>query len=213
MPGFLIHRRVGRKQVLAGPVEFPKGTTLFDSSHPSRYIYLLRSGQVRLSAGREAIVDYLSPGDFFGEKLLLGSQSGDQTATSLALVRVSAFSKSELIALMQRDRPFALRLLRNLARRLARHEERLRCFVAEQAERRLVRLLSGFLPPRAASGWVRLRFSPSNSELAKTIGTTRSRIAHFMRRFQRLGWLNRRPELWVRCDGIREFLEPPKKPG
>jgi hypothetical protein len=52
-----------------------------------------------------------------------------------------------------------------------------------------------------------LRFSPSNSELAKTVGTTRSRIAHFMRHFQQLGWLSRRPELWVRPEGLRGFLQ------
>lgn len=212
MPGLYIQRRTGRKADAGGSLDFPRGTRLFDSDHPPRCVYLLRSGRVQLASGREAIVDYLTPGDFFGEKFLLSPKRGDQVAKSLAPVRVSAFSRSEVLELMQQDRRFALRLLKNLALRLDRREERIRDFVAERAERRLARLLFSFLPARAAaSGWVRLSFSPSNFELAKTVGTTRWQIAHFMRRFQQLGWLSRRPDLWVFCEGIREFLEPVAK--
>ena len=213
MPGFSIQRRTGRKRDQGGSLVFPEGTRLFDSNHPPRCVYLLRSGRIQLASGREAIVDYLTTGDFFGEKSLFSPRPADQVAKSMAPVRVSTFSRSELVDLVQQDRRFALRLLKNLALRLDRHEERIRDFVAEPAERRLARLLFSFLPARAASGWVRLCFSPSNSELARTIGTTRSRIAHFMRRFQQLGWLSRRPDLWVRCEGIREFLEQAAKQG
>lgn len=213
MPGFLIQRRTGRKRDAGGLLDFPTGTRLFDSDHPSHCVYLLRSGRIQLASGREAIVDYLAAGDFFGEKFLLSPPREDQVAKSLAPVRVSAFSRSELENLVQQDPRFALRLVKNLALRLDRHEERIRDFVVERAERRLARLLFSFLPAKAAAGWVRLCFSPSNSELAKTIGTTRSRIAHFMRRFQQLGWLDRRPDLWVQCEGIREFLEPTAEPG
>jgi CRP/FNR family transcriptional regulator, cyclic AMP receptor protein len=208
MPGFSIHRGAGRKGDAGGSLDFPKGTRLFDSNHPPRRVYLLRSGQIQLASGREAIVDYLAPNDFFGEKCLLSRQRGDQVAKSLTPVRVSAFGRKELADLMQHDGRFALRLVKNLAVRLDRHEERIRDFVTERAERRLARLLLSFLPARAATGWVRLRFSPSNAELAKTIGTTRSQVAHFMQRFQHLGWLSRRPDLWVHCEGIRESLEP-----
>jgi hypothetical protein len=93
-----------------------------------------------------------------------------------------------------------------LAVRLDRSQETIRDFVVEPTERRLARVLFRFLPARGGSSWVRLRFSPSNSELARTIGSTRWRIAHFMRKFQQLGWLARRRELWVRADGIKEFL-------
>jgi CRP-like cAMP-binding protein len=164
-----------------------------------------------LTSGRGAIVDYLGKQDFFGEKAFLPPQAGGQVAKSVSAVEVSAFSKSQLLDRVQHDRRFAKRLLKNLALRLDRYEQTIEDLVREPAERRLARLLSRFLPPRAASGWVRLRFSPSNSEFAKTIGSTRWRVAHFMRRFQILGWLERRPELWVRCEGIRQFLESTAK--
>jgi len=200
-----------RKHRTSGPVahDFPARAKLFDLDRAPGRVYLLRSGRVQVARGREAIVDYLTPGSFFGEQCLLGPRHGGQIATSLSKVRVLAFRRSELLDLLQKDRPFALRLLKNLALRLNRYEQTIRDSVAEGAERRLARLLFRFLPARAGHGWVRLQFSPSNSQLAKTIGTTRWRIAHFMRKFHELGWLDRRPELWVRTEGIKEFLHNP----
>jgi len=187
--------------------DFPARAKLFDLDRASRRVYLLRSGRVQLAWGHEAIVDYLAPGNFFGEQCLLGARHRGQIATSLSPVEVSAFRRSELLDRVQKDRRFALQLVKNLALRLNRYEQIIRDSVAEGAERRLARLLFRFLPARAGAGWVRLQFNPSNPELAKTIGTTRWRIAHFMRKFHELGWLDRRPELWVRTEGIQEFLQ------
>ena len=194
-----------------GPVSvaFPAHARIFDLDNAPSAVYLLRSGQVQLARGREAIVDYLGPGDVFGEKCLLTPGRVGQIATALTPVRVLAFRKRDTRTILERDPRLMMRFVRSLARRLERCEETIRDSVAENTERRLARLLFRFLPTRAASGWVRLRFSPSNSELARTIGSTRWRTAHFMRKFQQMGWLGRRPELWVRTDGIREFLHSP----
>jgi CRP-like cAMP-binding protein len=201
MPRFLIHGRKSKS------IDFPTRITFFDLNRPSRHVYLLRSGRIHLTSSNGAIIDYLAAGNFFGEKCLLGSRFQNQIATSRSPVEVLAFRKSELLDRIQRDRRFTLRLLKNLALRLDRYEQALADFVAERTERRLARLLSRLAPARPASGWVRLQFSPSNSELARTIGTTRWQISHYMGRFQRSGWLQRRPEPWVYRESLKEFLE------
>jgi hypothetical protein len=53
-----------------------------------------------------------------------------------------------------------------------------------------------------------LEFSPTNTEIAKTIGSTRWQVAHFMRHFQQLGWLERRPDLWVHCETLGSIAKP-----
>ena len=208
MPSCLSPSRKKRSSA-ASTRAFPAQTKLFDLGRPPRCVYLLRSGRVLLARGRKTIVDYLSPGSFFGEQCLLGPEHRRQIATCLSPVRVSTYRKSDVLDLLRKDRRFALRLLKSLARRLSRYEENFGYFVVEGAERRLALLLSRFVPARANSGWVRLEFSPTNTELARTIGSTRWRIAHFMRQFQQQGWLDRRPDLWVRPEGLRSFLESP----
>jgi CRP-like cAMP-binding protein len=164
---------------------------------------------VQLSRGRKTIVDYLGPGEFFGEQCLLGPRYRDQIATCLSPVQVLAYRKSDLPDLLRKDRRFATRMLKNFALRMNRYEEHIREFVTERAERRLALLLFRFAPSRAESDWVRLQFSPTNTELARTIRSTRWQVAHFMRHFQQLGWLDRRPDLWVRRESLRAFLESP----
>jgi hypothetical protein len=83
----------------------------------------------------------------------------------------------------RRTAPFARRLLKNLALRLDRYEQALADFVTERTERGMARLLTRLAAAKPASGWVRSQFSPSNSELARTIGTTRWQISHYMGRF------------------------------
>lgn len=201
MPRSLIHGRKNKS------LDFPSGKTFFNIHRPPRRVYLLRSGRIHLTNSSGAIIDYLAPGNFFGEKCLLGSRYQNQIATTRSPVEVHAFRKSELLDRIQRDRRFALRLLKNFAIRLDRYEQALADFVVERTERRLARLLSRLAPAKPPSGWVRLQFSPSNSELARTIGTTRWQISHYMGRFQRSGWLQRRPEPWVYRESLKEFLE------
>ena len=205
MPRFLIHGRRNKSR------DFSAGITLFDGDRPARYLYVLRSGHVHLASSGGAIVDYLVPGDFFGEKCLLRSGHQAQIAISRSPVSVQVFSKPELLRRLQLDRRFALRLLKDLALRLDRYEQALGDFVTEKIERRLARLLLRLTPAKPASGWVPLECSPSNPELARTIGTTRWQVSHYMRRFQQLGWLERRPGLWVQRDSLKGFLETSRK--
>ncbi len=180
---------------------------MVDPGHPLHHTYLLRSGQVRLSSGKEAVIDYLTPGDFFGEESLLGLSQRFQVAKTLSPATVSAYRSRQLLDRVQQDRRFARQLLRNLARRLDRCRLMIRDFVNEPAERRLALRFALLMSARPAHGWVRLRFSPSNAELARAIGTTRWRISYFMRHFQQLGWLRRKPEIWIDREGLAQFLE------
>ena len=197
-----------KKPVTKGrSVSFSEGADLYNTEkqHP-RQIYLLKAGQVRLAGSNGVIFDHLKRGSFIGEKSLLPAALGNHTATALSHVEALAFRKSELVAAWRQDPDFALRLVKDLTMRLDRYEELICDLVTEQAEVRLARLLLRTAPNRSGSGWVRLPFRFTNVELAKMVGTTRWRISHLLNRFQRLGWLRREEQLWLRIDGVLEYL-------
>ncbi len=199
--------RRARKKVSSGSVqEFPPRALLFDAAHPAPKVFLVRSGWVQLLTRDDAIVDCLGPGAVFGERSFLGRPANNLSARALTAVRVTAFEKSQLLDRLQRDRRFALRLLRAFATRTHRYEQVIADFIADPAEIRLARLLARALPSRPASGWVRLPYQLSHRALAKTIGTSRWRIALFMRRFRESGWLRREDGLWIERSGLRRFL-------
>src|SRR5579862_8043427 len=141
MRNALTHRNNKQKKTET-ILHFPAGTDPLHLDYFSSRMYLLRAGTVRLSHGREAILDHLTPGNFFGEECLLPSRQRSQAARCLSPVTVSAFRPSQLLDRVQQDRRFASRLLRNLALRLDRCGQTIRDFVAEPAERRLAQLIA-----------------------------------------------------------------------
>jgi CRP-like cAMP-binding protein len=213
MVRLLKHGRTPRRRTQGiADVGFPAGATLFDRQHPSRRIYLLRSGWIELSSDHDVILDHLTRGDWLGEKLLLGSRRVDQLAKARTFIEATPFRKAEFYQRLHRDRRFAQQVLRSLARRMDRYEAAIRDFATEPTERRLALALAALAPTRPATGWVRLPWSPTNPELAKMVGTTRWSVSHLLNRFQRLGWLRRQEGLWVQRQDLEAFLEPSARP-
>jgi CRP-like cAMP-binding protein len=187
----------GRRNARKNSLHLAPGATLFDPDHPPKRVFLLDSGHIQLSSSDGQIVDYLTTGDFFGEKCFLTPLRSGQVARILSPATVTAFRKSELLDRFTGNRRFATRVLSNLALRLDRYEQALGDFANETVERRLVRLLLRLTRASEVSGLVRLPFNLTNSQLAKTIGTTRWHVSHFMARLQQLGLLRRHEGIWV----------------
>ena len=188
-------------------ISFPAGTKLFDLECPAQRIYLVRSGQLQLLSGHEAILDHLTRGDLFGEKYFLASYRANQVAKTLSPVEVVVFRKTEFLKRLRQDPRFASQVLRKFAQRMDRYEETIRNLLTESAERRLALALIRLAGSRPAGGWVRVRSNPTNLELARIVGTTRWRISHFLNHFQQQGWIRRQQGLRIQPDPLRTFLE------
>jgi CRP-like cAMP-binding protein len=207
MSGSRIRGRTGAKaHSERARLHFPPGTILFDDEHSSQLLYFLRAGRVQLLSNRSAIVQYLAPGDVLGEESFLRGPIGNQAAKAVTPVTVDIYSKHEVLDSVQQDRRFAGKLLHGLAARIRSYEQTLTDFITVDAETRLARLLQRLLPLRPAAGWVRLPVSPSNLELAQSIGTTRWRVSHFLGKFQQLGWLRREQGFLVDAENLRRYL-------
>ena len=187
-------------------LRFPEKTTLFDSDHPCHRVYLLRSGRVQLSTDHKAIVGYLGPGDFFGERLFCRRHIVAEAAESVTPITVEAYQRSELLDEFQ-DRRFAAKVLRNLAARIGRIEEVVLDFVTDRTKTRLAKVFARLIPRGANSEWVRLPVSPTNPEMARMIGSTRWRVSHLITQFQKAGWLRRDKGFSVRPEALRKFLQ------
>ncbi|PWU00847.1 MAG: hypothetical protein C5B51_24210 [Terriglobia bacterium] len=189
---------IGRELIL------PKGTNVLGPLRTRRSIWWLRSGHVRLSV-KEAIIDQLDGGSFFGEGTVLGLPPHYDAATCLSEVKLIHFRMVEFARKVKADSRFATAVIQSLARRLRRCEKLIFSFVTEPAETRLARLLLEMAPE--GKGWTRLRFAFTNPELARMIGSSRWRVSYFVNRFQRLGWLRRSHGLWVQRRKAEAFLQ------
>src|SRR5262249_31135500 len=102
-------------------VEFRAGDTIVSEGEPGNTAFLIVSGAVEVSVGREAkarTVRTLSTGDVFGEMCLI--EPGPRSATVRAVTNAEcvATSYDEFIPSMQNDPQRSTMFMKSLVRRL-----------------------------------------------------------------------------------------------
>jgi CRP-like cAMP-binding protein len=170
-----------------------KGAVIFAQGDAANAVFYMKSGTAKLvvvsQQGKEAIVAIFSSGQFFGEGCLVGPPRRLGTAEAMTDCVVLRVEKPEVLRLIRDSHEFAQNFVSYVLTRTARVEEDLVDQLFNSTEIRLARvllLLANFgkdgTPQRIAA-------KISQESLAEMIGTTRSRVSHFMNKFRRLGFI------------------------
>jgi CRP/FNR family transcriptional regulator, cyclic AMP receptor protein len=193
-------------------IDFQKGETIFSQGDPAKAVFYLRKGLVKLSVishtGKEAIVDVLSPGDFFGTWCLAEHPSRMATATATQPTKVCMISKNQMLRMLRIKHRLSDGFISCLLAKNIRIGRDLANLLLNSAERRLARkllLLSQF-GTRDKTGTT-LPKAVSQSMLAEMIGITRERVNFIMNKFRRLGLVDYNGVLKIRHSLSRFALE------
>jgi CRP-like cAMP-binding protein len=156
--------------------------------------------------GKEAVVAMLGPGDFFGEGCLAGQPTRIGMASAITQTKVLAIEKDEMIRLLHANREFSDRFISHLLARNSRIEGDLVDQLFNSTEKRLARAL--LLLTRYQKEGLTQRVFPrvSQETLAETIGTTRSRVNIFMKKFKKMGFIRYDGGLQVDSSLLRTVL-------
>lgn len=105
-------------------VHFEHGEVVFVENSLGDSMYLIESGQVKVSVNtgpgqQEKIVNYLGPGNFFGEMALLLNQRRSATVTVVIDADLWVLRKGDMDDLLAEHPEIALQLTRELSRRLS----------------------------------------------------------------------------------------------
>src|SRR5579863_2294888 len=92
-------------------VDFRKGQIIFTQGDESRSVFYVQSGSVKItvnsSAGKEAVIALLQPGDFFGEGSIAGQPMRVSTATAMAPTSALEIEKREMIRVIHEEHEFS----------------------------------------------------------------------------------------------------------
>ena len=180
----------GGKSVL----EYGASRNIFLQGDPADSVYYLRRGKVKLSVtsqqGKEAIVAILEAGDFFGEGCLAGQPLRMATAISVADCTLMRIDKQTMTRMLHEQHDISELFVTHLLARNIRFEGDLVDQLFNSSEKRLARillLLSHFgKESRAEPVLPRI----NQESLAQMVGTTRSRVSHFMNKFKNHGFID-----------------------
>ena len=187
--GFLESSGINRKIV-----EYRRAAVIFTQGDPCEHVLYLQKGGVKLSvlskSGREAVVAMLGPGEFFGEGCLAGQPIRMGNAKTTMDSTVLHVDKDQMVRLLHRQHALSDRFIAHMLARNIRIEEDLVDQLFNSSEKRLARTL--LLLARYGKHDKPVRQVPpvSQETLAEMIGTTRSRVNFFMKKFQRLGFID-----------------------
>ena len=175
-------------------VEYRRADIIFTQGDPCEHVYYIQTGGVKLSvlskAGREAVVAMLGPGEFFGEGCLAGQSVRVGSATATTASAVLLVDKDHMVGLLHKQHALSDRFIAHMLARNIRIEEDLVDQLFNSSEKRLARTL--LLLARYGKHDTPVRAVPTISQetLAEMVGTTRSRVNVFMKKFQRLGFID-----------------------
>jgi len=174
--------------------KYPSSVVIFSQGDPAAEVMYLQQGAVKLTivspTGKEAIINVLQPGDFFGEGCLAGQPLRMATAVAVNASAVAVIDKSHMVEMMHRRPVFNDQFLSHMLARNIRIEEDLIDQLFNSAEKRLARTLL-LLARYGSDDGSPQRVVPKLSQeaLAEIVGTTRGRVSFFMNKFRKLGFI------------------------
>ena len=187
-----------------------KKDILFEQGDPADSVIYIKSGKVKVTVlsheGNEAVVAILGANEFLGQGCLIGQPKRLATASALTDCTVMRVDKSEIESVLKNEPTFSKMFVTHILERNARVEEDLVDQLFNSTEKRLARVLllmanfgkSGKPEPIIAK--------ISQETLAEMIGTTRSRVSHFMNKFRKLGFIDYNGHLQVHSSLLTVIL-------
>ena len=175
-------------------LEYSANRNIFLQGQPADSVYYLRRGKVKLSVtteqGKEAIVATLSDGDFFGEGCLAGQLLRMASAIAVTDCTLMRIDKQTMTRMLHERQDISELFVTHLLSRNIRFEGDLVDQLFNNSEKRLARillLLSHFCKESTTETVVP---GVNQESLAQMVGTTRSRVSHFMNKFKKHGFID-----------------------
>jgi len=167
---------------------------IFEQGDAADSIIYIKSGKIKVTViskeGNEAVVAILGEDEFLGEGCLIGQPKRLATASAMTDCTVMSVSKIEVQRVLKDEPTFSQMFVTHILARNARVEEDLVDQLFNSTEKRLARVLL-LLANFGKTGRPEPIIAKISQEtLAEMIGTTRSRVSHFMNKFRKLGFID-----------------------
>jgi CRP/FNR family cyclic AMP-dependent transcriptional regulator len=188
----------------------PRKQVIFAQGDPADAVFYNKKGKVKVTVvsaqGKEAVVAILGTDEFVGEGCLIGQTRRLATASAMTDCVIMRVDKAQIRRVLQEEPAFSQMFVSHILARNARIEEDLVDQLFNSTEKRLARVLL-LLANFGKEG----RPEPINAKisqetLAEMIGTTRSRVSHFMNKFRDMGFIDYNGHLEVHSSLLSVFL-------
>jgi len=172
---------------------YRKKEIIFSQGDAADAVFYIKKGNVKVCVisreGKEAVVAILGADEFLGEGCLIGQPKRLATAMAMTECVTMRVEKTEIMRVLHDEPAFSQMFLSHVLARSARVEEDLVDQLFNSTEKRLARVLLLMANFGKEGRPEPVKAQISQETLAEMIGTTRSRVSHFMNKFRALGFI------------------------
>ena len=171
-----------------------KKEIIFSQGDDANAVFYIKKVKVKLTViskqGKEAVVAIMGADEFVGEGCLIGQPKRLATASAMSDCVTMRVDKAEIQRVLRDEPTFSQMFVSHVLARTARVEEDLVDQLFNSTEKRLARLLLLLANFGKEGRPEPLMAKITQETLAEMIGTTRSRVSHFMNKFRQAGFIN-----------------------
>jgi CRP/FNR family transcriptional regulator, cyclic AMP receptor protein len=175
-------------------LEYSSDRSIFAQGDTADSVWYLKDGEVKLTVtsrqGKEAIVSVLGDNEFFGEGSLAGQPTRITSAVAVTDCTLYRVEKVLMLRLLHEDHGISELFMTHLLSRNIRFEEDLVDQLFNSSEKRLARILLLLAHFGKESRTETIHPGINQEHLAQMVGTTRSRVSHFMNKFRTMGFID-----------------------
>src|SRR5436190_4139065 len=194
-------------------LQLGKNEKVFAQGDTAEAIYFIQTGKVKITVvsavGTEAVLTVLGPHDFFGEGCLVGQTVRVSSAIAIQSSILYRIERRSMLRSLHGQSELSEKFTASLLARNIELEEDLCDQLFNHSEKRLARVLLklarfGLRDVLPAAKMPRM----SHETLAEMVGTTRSRVTHFMNKFRKLGLIDYKgnEEIVVRAELLTDVV-------
>jgi CRP/FNR family cyclic AMP-dependent transcriptional regulator len=190
--------------------KYTKKQVIFAQGDDADAVFYIKKGKVKVAVvseqGKEAVVALLGPKEFVGEGCLIGQPKRLATASAMTECETMRVEKTEIQRVIHEEPEFSEMFVAHILARNARVEEDLVDQLFNSTEKRLARMLLLLANFGKEGRPEPILAKISQETLAEMIGTTRSRVSHFMNKFRELGFIDYNGHLEVHTSLVGVLL-------
>lgn len=174
---------------------FRRGEEIFSEGSLGDRLYVIAVGKVKLGHtapdGREHLLAILGPGEILGEVSLYDPGVRTATATALSKCTVVELQHTDLLRVLEARPEISQHLLRSLAQRLRRTNNKVADLIFSDVPGRVAKALLDLGNRFGAATELGLRVTHdlTQEELAQLVGATRETVNKALAEFSSRGWL------------------------
>ena len=187
----LPHAALERLSEITGSATYPKGATLFVEGQPSRGVFILCAGHVKLSTsssdGRTLILRIAEPGDLLGLPASISGRPYEVTADVIEPTQANFISRTDFLNFLRDHGEAALRVAQELSETYQTAFAEMRTIgLSHSAREKLARFILDWSAHHPSeTGPIRFNLTLTHEEIAQMIGASRETVTRLFGDFKK----------------------------